>query len=640
MNRHGYGPAARTADEESTKLHPQTGHLEGPIRPIQVAKTSDLQSPRSEDASLQTYPPSYLQPRLQILQRSIGNRGVQQLLALHQDLATSTHQGSSGLTRTAAVQRQKYRPKTDDVVTKAKTYNMKSYWYQAALVVIKAQLLRPGLNRVQRKKLRTLRDDVAKELKDTDQTKVDASSKSGVIKERELEEIFPKDLPKQLYTQIADAAEVKKMEIREDLRNAYIRYLNNSVDWKPIERQINFGSTKSPDNFTSTITPVNEHYHETYGNLGKQYGHTGLNSMSSAKRLTKDRDKKKENSRTTNLAYTELRSGGPGQAGGKVVFAAFRSGALSGKDLPQDNRRATKANALELLEAMTIKHLQGLSKDDLEGAINGVHQTIPVTSISLQSVGVREEAAQIHEQLEILRKISGTSQKVKVRWASSGDPSASKIINVKFDIIALNLGVNAQGDFSTKGLKKAINRLREAVIQYARTVPAAIVRANQAEKAEIEEKNQQILVLWEAILGELGATKSYKLASRIANLAFLLGQMVHFNCKSGKDRTGLMDVESKYLALRMEQLRRRGISPTKDQIEHTLTEDQQASYQKMLFESGNLEMQEYNTGGQGYKIAPAKEILPADMELTTRVGGNDVLTLLQGLKRYTDIDKI
>jgi hypothetical protein len=67
----------------------------------------------------------------------------------------------------------------------------------------------------------------------------------------------------------------------------------------------------------------------------------------------------------------------------------------------------------------------------------------------------------------------------------------------------------------------------------------------------------------------------------------------------------------------------------------------------MLFQSGNLEVQELNTGGRGYKIAPmtgAKSYIPvmgklgADNALRARVGGEEVLKQLQGLQIYTDID--
>ena len=41
---------------------------------------------------------------------------------------------------------------------------------------------------------------------------------------------------------------------------------------------------------------------------------------------------------------------------------------------------------------------------------------------------------------------------------------------------------------------------------------------------------------------------AYKLAARLAVLSQLIGKMPCWNCKSGKDRTGEMDVECKFLA--------------------------------------------------------------------------------------------
>ncbi|WP_129781711.1 inositol phosphate phosphatase SopB [Peristeroidobacter soli] len=90
--------------------------------------------------------------------------------------------------------------------------------------------------------------------------------------------------------------------------------------------------------------------------------------------------------------------------------------------------------------------------------------------------------------------------------------------------------------------------------------------------------------------------EAYKMPTRLAVLADLLGVKVAFNCKSGKDRTGELDAEIKHFKLQMAATGtvpdyRRERSP--EEIRH---------FHEVVTNSGNFEMQQLNTGFTGYKL--------------------------------------
>jgi phosphatidylinositol-4,5-bisphosphate 4-phosphatase len=292
---------------------------------------------------------------------------------------------------------------------------------------------------------------------------------------------------------------------------------------------------------------------------------------------------------------------------------------------------------------------------------------VPVLSLNLQSAAwlLGGESEHVDEQLKALRAFHQTTQEIKVTWPNSAGVMETRSVMAKFDIIAMNFGVNAQGFKFAQDNREPLARLEERKNQFVKDATAQTVKLREDALAaalpqvgmgrsrdrlaakvvyppEYYELTRQVgLVeeLWTRIKTGQGDTSSYEMSSQILNLGNLIGSNAHFNCKSGKDRTGLQDSEAKFMAQELYQA-----STAKDLKPYKIasTEPERTEkLQTMLFAAGNLEMQQYNTGGQGYKIAPAaKYFLPADKRLEARIGGSTVLAQLQGLKRYTEIDKI
>ncbi|XBS68970.1 inositol phosphate phosphatase SopB [Acerihabitans sp. KWT182] len=110
------------------------------------------------------------------------------------------------------------------------------------------------------------------------------------------------------------------------------------------------------------------------------------------------------------------------------------------------------------------------------------------------------------------------------------------------------------------------------------------------------------------------AGEPYKAAMRVALLSYEIGITPCWNCKSGKDRTGMLDVELKREAAAVYAGKAgNGIG--------MLDAEGQRLMQAVLLNSGNLEIQRYNTGLTGNKVLNKK---PADaivgLSMRKRIG--------------------
>lgn len=143
-----------------------------------------------------------------------------------------------------------------------------------------------------------------------------------------------------------------------------------------------------------------------------------------------------------------------------------------------------------------------------------------------------------------------------------------------------------------------------------------------------EQDRQAVLQLTDQIR-DLYKTKAhhkqnndpYALPARLALLTSKLGLTPAYNCKSGKDRTGQMDSEIKFLATRIAS---EGQAP---QPGAELGVHERDLYRNLVLNAGNHEIQRLNTGHAGYKVKLSS--------ITRRLGG--LVSQLQhlGQSKYT-----
>lgn len=105
--------------------------------------------------------------------------------------------------------------------------------------------------------------------------------------------------------------------------------------------------------------------------------------------------------------------------------------------------------------------------------------------------------------------------------------------------------------------------------------------------------------------------RAYSLPLLVNLLSHEIGMIPAWNCKSGKDRTGLLDSELKEAIIKIKTVcdgiksNENTLSDMRNVIKdctQKLPKEQQQFHTQVLLNSGNLEIQKMNTGLPGYKV--------------------------------------
>ncbi len=145
---------------------------------------------------------------------------------------------------------------------------------------------------------------------------------------------------------------------------------------------------------------------------------------------------------------------------------------------------------------------------------------------------------------------------------------------------------------------------------------------NDFEISLIHQLTEQIRTIWtNKTYAEIA--DPYKISARILVLTYLLKYYPIFNCMSGKDRTGMLDIEAKFL------LTCAYLTGTIPEPNTPFSYDQQMAYTALALFSGNLEVQRWNTGvgGSKSKYTDPDPILPKFLNSTARLwhlGGHNI----------------
>ena len=106
---------------------------------------------------------------------------------------------------------------------------------------------------------------------------------------------------------------------------------------------------------------------------------------------------------------------------------------------------------------------------------------------------------------------------------------------------------------------------------------------------------------------------AFELPARLALLNDMIGNVCCYNCKSGKDRTGHMDIITKQLAVKLTKLDNDALKPNEyltnsSSIMRVLdgrtyaTDADVQNFDQLVKNSGNLEVHQMNTGLKGSKV--------------------------------------
>lgn len=116
------------------------------------------------------------------------------------------------------------------------------------------------------------------------------------------------------------------------------------------------------------------------------------------------------------------------------------------------------------------------------------------------------------------------------------------------------------------------------------------------EKRIVRQLARQIRALYQTEDYKTEGEDAYKMVSRIILLAYKVGAIPHFNCKSGKDRTGEADASVKRLAAEVAAL---GYVPDPWA---PVSREEQLRTQICAWKTGNMELLQQNVNRPGYKV--------------------------------------
>ena len=365
----------------------------------------------------------------------------------------------------------------------------------------------------------------------------------------------------------------------------------NAQPWTTVSRTVKVSVGAGQSEFVSDLRPATT----LNPTLERTYGGRGVCCHSTTEAV-----------HAKNLVRSELRL--PGQD--QPFFKALRHGAhcaygLGGR---AEREAANDARVNELLVAALCDN-----PELLERARAGEAVALPVTSVSLLTPdGWRKgsdnnETMYLREQTEAWRRASQEPRQLSIRDADG----QMRLVTVRPQVLTFNFGVNAgaQGNLqrfaggwniSTPMNAEALAGLigpPDPEAPAGGAVGAFLSRPGVTAQrtGEILELTRQIKQLWNEAAYRKSGENPYLLPARILVLANMLGQTPAFNCKSGKDRTGQLDVEAKTLAARMHML---GRVPS---LEESKDEDYKITREQMSINGGNHEIQRLNTGLAGFK---------------------------------------
>lgn len=230
--------------------------------------------------------------------------------------------------------------------------------------------------------------------------------------------------------------------------------------------------------------------------------------------------------------------------------------------------------------------------------------------------GPGNERKMLAGQMKALQSIANRPQPMELTIKNANGETQTVSVNVKVN--AFNFGVNGGGflfrgkigAFSGWGTSDAYNKKSmEALIGTKSERKGGAISGQvkdfletqgdslSAEKRKIiTDLAGQVAKMWDDKSYHREGKEPYKMVSRLALLSSMIDGDTCWNCKSGKDRTGQMDVETKRLAA---EIWMSGKVPEPD-VE---PDDQTKSNRfRMAMDGGNLEIQNYNTGAPGFKL--------------------------------------
>ena len=290
---------------------------------------------------------------------------------------------------------------------------------------------------------------------------------------------------------------------------------------------------------------------------------------------------------------------------------------------------SSKMMAKELLAAAVVSDPQ-----KMQAALDGETVGVSLNSISLVTPDAlrarlkagsgSDEKAMLAHQADSLKALAASGEPVVINVRDNdGTPRSIKVLP---KVRTLNFGVNKGAVATSKGvlgpntpfwgkmmgwgfaasmnnpelrdmLGDAQDRnLGGAVAERVTQMSASDDVETQRRGDLLKQAATQAKAIWQSRSFKSGGKEPYKMVSRLALVSHLMGETTLYNCKSGKDRTGQLDAEAKYLAAVGHTT---GTIPEPDA---EYTQESRRERTNFALNTGNHEMQQMTVGLKGYKL--------------------------------------
>lgn len=346
----------------------------------------------------------------------------------------------------------------------------------------------------------------------------------------------------------------------------------------------------------------------------------------------------KDVAHATNLWASAL-YGQDKQGSSALLFKGVRHGILSpyGLNAHSDDRfEGAKNRALEVATAALFAR-----PDLVREAEQGKTVSLKLTSTSLVTGGHGGEKTLLNDQMLAWKCLADAPVLHLPLRNAAGEHYHAE---VNLEVAAFNFGVNElalkanlgwrQADgFNQEALNTLLgDDLREtAVLQgWAGRYLSDHPGAENAHRVRV--LCQQLKRMWAEKSYHRDGGEPYKAALRVSLLAYEIGAVPCWNCKSGKDRTGMLDAELKREVIKIHQ-QKLALMPQYQMISTPgapLDKEEQQLFQTILRHGGNREVQQYNTGAFGNKVIRMLS-WPIGLSLRSRIGDEQVFKDTKGL---------
>ena len=409
-----------------------------------------------------------------------------------------------------------------------------------------------------------------------------------------------KEITKTILALLKEQVPAKEIKFKEDfiakqVSAGYCQALNEE-GWDPIVKAVTVTVGGVPVGLTSEIVPavnIGAQSADYKGPIGERY-EPAVNGYMCHSAST---------SHAVNLAVSAITLDGAD----KPAFLGIRHGVHCAWEISSPTERAA-ANVKRAEEAVIAAFL---ADPDNEDKIENGEIRLNMVSVSLLTPDIARhiKTGKSSDERLMLREQKAAWDAVSrdgVTFQHNG-----RTITIRPTVFTFNFGVNAGAvKYSSVapnlaggwGMSDEMNRRAHRDMR-----PFVEAFVNDTNIPEAKRKavrtlfNQCMPVLRKS--GERSDDHdAYKVAARFAVLTHLMGWTPCWNCKSGKDRTGQMDVECKFLATliaRGEDIPEPGAKLTKEQSD---------LLRAIALEGGNFEMQRYNTGFAGFKTGGVSSI--------------------------------